>query len=47
MQHRAIHGPWPRARVHIAVAAVSFGDYALPGDAADIIAGQQRTRQRW
>jgi hypothetical protein len=53
MQHIAIHGPRPRpnARAHIAArwlpgAVVSFGDYELLGDAADIMA-RQRTRQRW
>jgi hypothetical protein len=43
MQHTAIHGSRPR---WLPGAAVSFGDYELLGDAADIMS-RQRTRQRW
>jgi hypothetical protein len=46
MQHIAIHGPRPRPDARAHIAAVSFGDYDLLGDAADIMA-RQRTRQRW
>jgi hypothetical protein len=45
MQHIAIHGPRPRPDARAHIAAVSFGDYELLGDAADIMA-RQRTRQR-
>jgi hypothetical protein len=46
MQHIAIHGPRPRPDARAHIAAVSFDDDELLGDAADIMA-RQRTRQRW
>jgi hypothetical protein len=42
----AAAGAAHRAASWLPGAAVSFGDYKLLGDAADIIA-RQRTRQRW
>jgi hypothetical protein len=42
----AAAGAAHRATSWLPGAAVSFGDYELLGDAADIMAGQ-RTRQRW
>jgi hypothetical protein len=44
--HIAAAGAAHRAASWLPGAPVSFGEYELLGDAADIMAGQ-RTRQRW
>jgi hypothetical protein len=44
--HITVAGTAHRAASWLSGAAVSFGDYELLGDAADIMA-RQRARQRW